>query len=277
MSRTEPNIYDHMISRHIFYAMICVLLFVAASPAAASESWGDLTGQIVVQGNVPEPSPEQVGRHQDRSVCLVDGKIPPDDAIVVGDLGGLRDVFVILTPSDRTQSVPVHPSYDQPREQKLTLDNYQCRFVPHALAIRTGQPLVLKNSDEVGHNCKITSFNNGHNVNLPAGGEFEIQLESADRIPANVSCEIHPWMDAVILAKDHPYVAITAADGSFELKNIPTGKWRFQFWHQTGGYLRKLDAPQYKVDRRGQIVVNITASETVNLGVMKLPAAALRR
>ena len=83
-------------------------------------------------------------------------------------------------------------------------------------------------------------------------------------------------MDAVILAKDHPYVSVTLADGTFEMKNVPVGKWKLQFWHQRFRFLRKLEAPSRKVDRRGKIEVNFEAGQTLKLGKMKLPTSAIK-
>ena len=240
------------------------------------EIWANVAGQIVVAGQLPEIPLERVGSHKDRPVCLVDGKVPPDDQLVVDADGGMRDVFVILLPADSGATIPVHPSYLQTAQTTLELDNAKCRFQPHAMAVMTGQEVLLKNSDSIGHNCKIASMNNEHNVNLPAGGKAEIKLEAVDRIPANVTCDIHPWMDALILAKDHPYVAITSSNGKFEMKNVPAGTWKLQFWHQRVGFMRKLEIPETKVDRRGRIDVEFVEGKGLDLGKMKLPASAIK-
>ena len=47
-----------------------------------------------------------------------------------------------------------------------------------------------------------------------------------------VVCNIHPWMKAYILSLDHPYMAVTGEDGTFEIKNMPAGQHEFQFWHE---------------------------------------------
>ncbi len=271
-------------NRKIFVHVLLALLVGFALPCdkafpQASDSdqpWANVSGRILLEGKVPEIPLEKIDGHKDRSICLVDGKIPTDDSLVVDETGGLRDVFVILTPLDSETKIPVHPSYHKAANTTLELDNRNCRFVPHAMAVMTGQSILLKNSDAVGHNCKIASFNNEHNVNLPAGGEAEIKLELADRIPANVACDIHPWMDALILAKDHPYVAITSVDGSFQLKNVPMGKWKLQFWHQRFGYLRKLSVPGVKVDRKGRIDLDLADAQAMELGSMKLPVSAIK-
>ena len=260
----------------IAIALPCSQARAQDSNAGDHPQWANVTGRIVAEGDLPEIPPERIAGHKDRPVCLVDGKVPPDDQLVIDSEGGLRDVFIILTPAESGATIPVHPSYQEPTAVALQLDNSKCRFVPHAMAVVVGQTVRLTNSDSVGHNCKIASMNNEHNINLPAGGEAEIKLDSSDRVPANVTCDIHPWMDAVILAKEHPYVAITQPDGTFQMNNVPEGEWKLQFWHYRFGFLRKLVVPEMKVDRRGRITVQLENAQTLKLGKMTAPTSAIK-
>ena len=41
------------------------------------------------------------------------------------------------------------------------------------------------------------------------------------------------WMNGYVWTFDHPYAATTDADGKFEIKNAPAGKWRLVVWHET--------------------------------------------
>ena len=91
-------------------------------------------------------------------------------------------------------------------------------------------------------------------------------------------CDIHKWMDAVILIRDEPYAAITGDDGTFEIKNIPAGTWKFQFWHKRTGFMKKLDVPDYKVGKiKAEIEVTITDGGTVDLGKLTLPASSIKK
>ena len=71
------------------------------------------------------------------------------------------------------------------------------------------------------------------------------------------------------MISDHPYMAATAEDGSFEIKNIPEGEWKFLFWHVKSGYMKKLDVPGYDVGRRGEIEVKIENDKALDLGELK--------
>jgi plastocyanin len=259
-------------------------MLVSAPQASAvifDGGWGTLKGQIVVSGDVPEIPVENVGDGPDKEACLVDGVIPKDDNLVVSEEGQLRDVFVMMVTKGKGENAPIHQSYDaepdEDSEDVLCIDNVACRFVPHALYVRAGQSVKLKNSDTVGHNCHIITFTNEHNINLPAGGDVDVVLENSHKTPGQVKCDIHKWMDGVILVRDNPYVAITDEQGNFEILNVPEGEWEFQFWHKKGAYLKKLKVDGYKVSRKGIIDVKIEADGELDLGKMEVPGDSLNK
>jgi len=170
----------------------------------------------------------------------------------------------------------VHPDYADKKEEPVVLDNVNCRFVPHAAFVRTGQKLIMKNSDAVGHNCKITTFNNEVNPNIPANSQVEATFDAEDTRLGDVTCTMHKWMDSVIFIRDNPYVAITDADGKFTIENLPEGEWDFQFMHKEVGYLKKLSVDNYKVSKKGVVTAKITNAGTTDLGTMKLPSKSLK-
>ncbi|QEG24154.1 carboxypeptidase regulatory-like domain-containing protein [Mariniblastus fucicola] len=242
----------------------------------SKSDWGHLSGTVTVDGDVEAPEEEPVGDHADKPVCLVDGKLPVDDNIVVNaENKGLRDVYVLMY-LKKKKTDAVHPSYEEKKKEPVVLDNVNCRFVPHAVFVRTGQKLVLKNSDPVGHNCHITTFNNEHNPNLPANSTAEVKFDVEDSRPGNVTCDLHKWMDSIIFIRDNPYVAITDADGKFTIENLPAGEWEFQFWHKKVGYLKTLAISNHEVSKRGVATIKVTAGETTDLGEMKLPSKSFK-
>jgi len=113
-------------------------------------------------------------------------------------------------------------------------------FVPHALALREGQILVVKNTSKVLHNFKWNGHpdvNPGGNPSIVAGAEEVLGNLKADRLPIGVSCGIHPWMKGWIRVFDHPYFALTDAQGRFAIKDAPAGACRLMAWHGSGGWL----------------------------------------
>ena len=258
----------------IFRIFICLTIgLTSLQSLQGQQGWGHLKGKIVVEGDVPEP--KALVANKNAEGCFVDGKVPVSEDIIVGKNGEFKDVFVMMYL--KGDKPAVHPSYDEQKDKPIVLDNKNCVFSPHTLFVRTGQKLELKNSDKVGHNCHSKLFNNEFNVTVPQGDSLEMNMSESERVPGSIVCDIHPWMNAVALVRDEPYVAITDKNGQFEIKNIPDGKWKFQFWHKKMNYMRKLEVLGKKVGRRGEIEVEIKDGEVLDLGEMKVDASAFKK
>jgi len=244
-----------------FTAAVMTLSIIAAAPAA---EWGALKGRFVVDGTPPTPNPLVVTKDQH---CM--NKKPINESVLVGDDGSLANALVYVR-LGRRDKIDVHPDYAAKLSEAVELDNGGCRFVPHVTLLRAGQPFLLKNSDPVGHNTNVGLFNQI----IPAGGETTTKIDRAAAVPLPVTCNIHPFMKGFVLVQDHPYMAVSAEDGTFEIKNIPAGKREFQFWHETG-YLRELKLDGGTTDRRGRLELIIKAGQTLDLGDIRVPAASL--
>ena len=142
----------------------------------------------------------------------------------------------------RDKGVKVNPELASAAAgQKPELDNKDCRFEPHVQFVQTGQELVIKNSDTVGHNSNVATVKNPPSNNLiPAGGQTTVKFTSDEAIPAQVTCNIHPWMKAWLVVRPNPYAAVSKADGSFEIKGVPAGDVELQFWHEKAGYIGEM-------------------------------------
>ena len=51
-------------------------------------------------------------------------------------------------------------------------------------------------------------------------------------IMVRIKCDVHPWMGARIGVVDHPFYAVTAEDGSYEIKGLPVGTYTIEVWHE---------------------------------------------
>lgn len=205
----------------------------------ASAQWGDLKVKFVADA---DPKLAALDVTKDKEVCLAGGKKKmPDESFVVGKDGGLKDVIVFLVP-DKGEKVKVHPSYDEAAKATIKVDNKECRFVPHVALVRVGQTLSIGNSDPTGHNSQFNFPENkkAENPLIPPKGEYVVkaaELTKRETRAQPISCAIHPWMTGFVLIQDHPYMATSDDDGNIEIKNIPAGKHKFQFFQQNVGYV----------------------------------------
>lgn len=237
---------------------------------AGAQEWGSLKGRFVLQGTAPEPKPVEV---RTDAVCIE--AAPVDLTLAVGDGGGLANVVVMLRPG-LGEEVPVHPDYAAAKEAPVVIDNTCCRFDPRIVLVRTGQELVLKNSDKTTHNTNLALFQNpAINIVLASGGEQRVTLEEPESAPMPVACNVHPFMKGFVLVRDDPYAAVSGADGAFELVNLPAGEHTFELWHETGR-LKALPFAGQTSDRRGRVTLTIAPGETLDIGDVAVPVEMLQ-
>jgi len=209
----------------------------AASPAPQGDNWTTLKGRITWEGKAPER--KQITISVDKvacSSCRPDGKLMDEEFLINPKNKGLANVVVWLAPLDEGGKLPVNPNLGAIKKQ-VKLDQPCCMFEPRVLAIREGQDVLAKNSATIPHNIRWTGHpdvNPGGNQTLPPGKDYTITGLKAQKLPLMVECNIHPWMRGRIAVFDHPYYAVTDADGNFEIKLAPNGNYRLFIYHESG-------------------------------------------
>ena len=214
-----------------------MLLLSMMNPATAAD-WGHLSGQIVFDG--PAPVQKLLDINKDVEFCMLTP--PRDESIVVNPKnGGLANVAVWLELKTGTP-LAIHPSYEALALREVRAINKGCRFEPRITVLRTKQQLVLVNDDDVPHNMLANlALNDPFNMILSRHDSSKApQLSRSERLPCEISCSIHSWMRGRLILKDHPYVAVTDAEGKFSIAQLPTGEWSFVFWHEQVGFLSDL-------------------------------------
>jgi hypothetical protein len=48
-------------------------------------------------------------------------------------------------------------------------------------------------------------------------------------------CDVHGWMNAYVGVLEHPYFAVSKADGTFSIPNLPPGTYTLAAWHERLG------------------------------------------
>lgn len=222
-----------------------------AAPSAAAEAapveggYGNLVGTVTYESDPPKMADIVRGGDasvKDASVCSAH-TIPDESLVVDPATKGIANVVIYLD----KKPANIKPELAAPPTEPVIFDQKGCRFLPHVLTVRIGQPLLVISDDSIAHNThtfplRNTSFN-GVIPPLDRKG-IPCTYTKAENTPIEVKCDLHSWMKAYHFPIDHPYVAVTDAQGKFSIKGLPAGKHTFKVWQEkaSGGLLeRKLE------------------------------------
>jgi hypothetical protein len=225
-------------------ALLAAVVAGLSSQAIAADGYGDLTGRIVFDGDVPKLLPpagviaaKKTGKLP--ACCAV--KDTANDSLVVNAKNkGIQHVFIYLKKISKSA---IHPELVKSKNPEVVFDQKACIFKPHAMVVRTDQQVIVKSDDNVPHNTRTNPiFNEGVNFVVTPNDRKGVKMPkfvSKEPLPMTVECNIHPWMKAVWLVIDHPYGAVTDADGKFTIPKLPAGDYTFVVWHERVGYIDK--------------------------------------
>ncbi len=187
---------------------------------------GTIHGVVTFEGKPPKLPPLKCAR--DADVC---GKSQPNQTVIVGtEGGGLKNVIVSLT--------DIHAGKASAAKSEAKLDIKACTESPRVQAVPLGTTLVVTNTDPIPHD-----LNGGRGDRVLFNRTV---LRSQERVVmsspgmVNLSCDMHGKREydcetAAIGVMPNPYFAVTGADGSFSLTDVPPGSYTLQAWHETLG------------------------------------------
>ncbi len=196
----------------------------SVDPATAST----LTGRVRFEGTAPEPELYRIDG--DRNCVSLNGRDTiPSERIVVGQENALANVFVYV--ASGLERYRFHP----PAEPAV-LDQKGCRYVPRVVGVMVGQPLEVRNSDPLLHNVRgEAAVNQPFNMGQPVQGTRFTRTFTTREVMVPFTCDVHAWMSAYIGVLEHPFYAVTGADGAFTLSGVPPGTYAIEAWHETLG------------------------------------------
>ncbi|MBS0206667.1 MAG: hypothetical protein JSS49_27640 [Planctomycetes bacterium] len=203
-----------------------------ATPAEAG-GIGNLTGKVVVEGSFAALPPLFAKGAAAKDVEVCGAEAIPNEKAIVND-GRLMNVFVYLEKAPKGAKSAEMPG-------TVTFDQKTCIFLPHAMVVRTMQTVNILNDDAAAHNTHTyPKKNNQFNSVVPPNDRVGVPLkyDQTEKEPVKVGCDIHSWMEAYHLPLDHSFAAVSKADGTFEIKDLPAGKHEFKVWHE-GKFLDK--------------------------------------
>jgi hypothetical protein len=205
-----------------------------ASPAAAPDAKkvdegtaGTISGRVTVEGAVPPNTPITMSSDP---ACVSASKEPVlTETYVVKD-GALEDVFVYIKDGLGNKYL-----FDTPTAT-VKLDQKGCHYVPHVLGLRVSQPLEITNDDNTMHNVHGQgTANREFNFSQPVPGLKSTVTFTTPEVLVPIKCNVHSWMHAYAGVVSHPYFAVTADGGRFELRTVPPGTYTVEAVHEKLG------------------------------------------
>jgi plastocyanin len=243
--------------------LIGVASLASGPKAIAQEAFGTIKGRLVWGVDALPKVELKVKKGdenaRDAAVCAV-GDIFDETFVVDPASKGVANGFAyVFSPKG---SNPVLEKAILTKSPEVLVDQKNCRFVPHAVAVHKDQTLVFTSNDPVGHNVMYTGANASGNQMLASKGRLPIKFVAPERNVVPFSCSIHPWMQGEFMVFGHPFFAVTRPDGSFEIAGVPAGKQRVVVRHKEVGFITP--------GARQGIEIEVKACETTDLGVIKL-------
>ena len=105
------------------------------------------------------------------------------------------------------------------------------RFSPHLVAVQVGTEIEFPNQDPFFHD--VFSIYRGKPFDLglyESGSSRKVRFSQPG--VSYIFCNIHPEMSAAVVALSTPYFAVTSSDGSFQIKGVPQGHYKMEFWYE---------------------------------------------
>ncbi|MFQ6043522.1 MAG: hypothetical protein ACE5PV_21925 [Candidatus Poribacteria bacterium] len=158
--------------------------------------------------------------------------------------------------------------FEPPKEHAI-MDQLSLVFIPFMLPVVLGTTVDYLNSDPVLHNV-FTPDEVADKFNLGTWPRDKIRSHTFNKIGSAVMlCNVHPEMEAYVVALPNPYFAVTAVDGNFTIPSkpnpkekrdkrpappeLPAGKYILHAWHPKA----ELHTEEVTVAKRGTSTVEI--------------------
>lgn len=202
--------------RIVFFLFITVPLFTSLATA------GTIKGTALYSAKFKQAPAIKTGKF--KKAC---GAEVPEESLLV-DNSKLMNVVVTLTGKKlKGKSKEVH------------LDQKNCRYEPHVIAMKKETSLFITSSDPINHNIHTYSFENDpiNMMFVPNQDAYEHEMDEPEIV--KVECDLHSWMTAWIVVAENAYFSVTSKQGGYKIGDVPPGKYKLTAWHESLGSVEK--------------------------------------
>jgi hypothetical protein len=223
--------------------------------AVVAKKFGTITGKVLYDGTPPKQEPQAMGPSE--AQCHSAPK-PADEVEFAWEVdpktsGVLNAVVYLQPPAGKYFELPEEAKKPRKGTEVVKLRQPRCQFIPRVFVLYpsyfdqatnglmpTGQQFEIMNDASFGHNWTLLP---GSDDNIARGdtikpGQVEIMKPLNPQSKCvTFQCNIHSWMRAYGFVLEHPYAAVTKADGTFTIENVPLGvELQVVGWHEAAGF-----------------------------------------
>lgn len=192
--------------------LVLLAVLTCAMPARA----GVIRGTVRTSGTVA-PAPV-MNAYPGRASAMPGGMMP------VHGLVTDAVVYIARIPAEAESTLA------RARATRPQLAQKDEAFVPRVVAVARGGDVDFPNHDPIYHNVFSLSPTRRFDLGKYRQGHSKaVRFDRAGVV--KVYCDIHAEMEAFVLVLSNHAFAAPGSDGSFELPDLPAGRYELRVWH----------------------------------------------
>jgi len=191
----------------------------AAYGPGALSAVGSVAGNIKLDGPAPRDTTTITS---DQPIC---GTTP--EAATVANAKGVSNAIVWIAGVRTGKALPV--------EKRAELSSEKCALDPRVQGVVVGTTVNVFNEDRLIHRLAFIRGAHDTLTTMPffnAGETVASERLATKSGIVEVRCTLHPWTRGYIAVFDHPYFAVTDANGAFTIDSLAPGSYTMMVWHE---------------------------------------------
>jgi plastocyanin len=194
-----------------------------SEPIAPVPSTGSISGRVRLDG---KGWPDERLKRLEEGIQVSGFDLKTAESLRVDSSGHMADVYVAVTKGLKQpkRTIPARP---------VVIKMEGLIYKPRVVGIMTGQTLEFHNLDDAPHNPHDKSQRTppfGRGMQPQDGPQTRVFTAAESAVV--IKCDVHPWMLAWVHVSDHPFFAVTGADGRYVLDGLPPGDYEVTAWHE---------------------------------------------